>query len=209
MATQFEIDCALMAGRAYQVNRSDINQFPIPSGWAEFFHVPNPGFQTTSGFEAVSFQRDNEIIIAYTGSDPSDISGDIAADAGLATGMGSAQLLQAADYYLAVKAANPGANITFTGHSLGGGLAALMGVLFDQRAVTFDQAPFRLSANNDTRTAIRNYLNAQITNEQPLLSQSLAAVLDGFWSSQAANGEGESDTTGIGGTQRGQSHLTF
>lgn len=70
MATQFEIDCALMAGRAYQVNRSDINQFPIPSGWTEFFHVPNAGFQTTAGFEAVSFLRGSEVVIAYTGTDP-------------------------------------------------------------------------------------------------------------------------------------------
>ena len=32
MATQFEIECALMAGRAYQTNRADINQFPVPNG---------------------------------------------------------------------------------------------------------------------------------------------------------------------------------
>lgn len=46
-----------------------------------------------------------------------------------------------------VKAINPDAQITFAGHSLGGGLAALLGVFFDETAVTFDQAPFRNSAN--------------------------------------------------------------
>ena len=58
----------------------------------------------------------------------------------------SDQLEQAAVYYLQVKALNPLANITFVGHSLGGGLASLMSVLFDENAVTFDQAPFRNAA---------------------------------------------------------------
>jgi len=34
MATQFEIDCALMAGASYISSRPNkINQFPIPAGW--------------------------------------------------------------------------------------------------------------------------------------------------------------------------------
>lgn len=38
MATQFELDCALMAGASYVSTRSDKNKFPIPNGW---FEVPN------------------------------------------------------------------------------------------------------------------------------------------------------------------------
>lgn len=100
MATQFEIDCALMSGRAYQLTRAEINLFPVPSEWTELFHVPNDAFPTTDCFEAVSFQRGTEIVIAFTGTDPSDLAGDWAANAGLANGFGSAQLRQAADYYL-------------------------------------------------------------------------------------------------------------
>jgi putative lipase involved disintegration of autophagic bodies len=37
-----------------------------------------------------------------------------------------------------VMAAYPGARITLTGHSLGGGLASLMAVFFDLEAVVFD-----------------------------------------------------------------------
>ena len=52
MATQFEIDCALMAGRSYQDTRKKINWLPVPEGWTEFYHVPNDTYHTSSGFEA-------------------------------------------------------------------------------------------------------------------------------------------------------------
>lgn len=158
MTIQFEIDCALMAGRAYQTNRSEINSFPIPIGWAEFFHIPNLNVSTSGGFEAVSFQRGNEIVISYAGTDQGDILGDMVADAALAAGLWSTQLKQAAEYYMEVKAANPNAKITFTGHSLGGGLASLMGVFFNEKAVTFDQAPFRNAANFLIASALRENL---------------------------------------------------
>lgn len=45
MATQFEIDCALMAGASYASTRSDINKFPIPAGWEV---VPNSHFKDAS-----------------------------------------------------------------------------------------------------------------------------------------------------------------
>jgi trimeric autotransporter adhesin len=58
----------------------------------------------------------------------------------------SDQVADAIRFYSDVVAANPGASITFTGHSLGGGLASLMAVYFDHPAVVFDAAPFKLSA---------------------------------------------------------------
>ena len=61
----------------------------------------------------------NEIVIAYAGTDPNSLlDPDWLANAGLATGAGSDQLVQASEYYLAIKAAYPDA--TITGHSLGG-----------------------------------------------------------------------------------------
>jgi putative lipase involved disintegration of autophagic bodies len=44
---------------------------------------------------------------------------------------------------------------TFICLSLGGGLAALMGVFFGQQAVTFDQAPF---ANSTTQNVLGSSL---------------------------------------------------
>ncbi len=139
MAT--DIQLALMAGRAYQSTRNEINWFPVASEWTEKRHEHDD----SSGFEAVSFQRGDEIVISYAGTYPGQ-TGDLLADANLATGNNSEQLTQAIDYYLQVaaqvRATNPNATITLTGHSLGGGLAALVGVFFGGRAVTFDQAPF-------------------------------------------------------------------
>ena len=82
MATQFEIDCALMAGRAYQTSRdpNGINWFPVPSGWNQFFHVPNnpefPSFTGASGFEAASFQstaNPNNIVISFAGTNATQL----------------------------------------------------------------------------------------------------------------------------------------
>jgi Ca2+-binding RTX toxin-like protein len=145
MATTIEY--ALMAGRAYLSTRGKINWFPVPDGWTEFFHVPDPNipdFQATDGFEAVSFQRGSEIVISFAGTagDGDWLHGNFPQ----ALGMLGDQLEQAADYYLKVKAQNPSATISFTGHSLGGGLASLMAVMFNESATTFDQAPFAASA---------------------------------------------------------------
>lgn len=143
MATDFEIKCALMAGASYISNRPDKNTFPTPDGWIvrKDLYATKP-----SGFEAVSFQNGNEIVISFTGTNG---SGDWPTNIALADGNYCDQLLDAAKYYLEIKKNNPNATITLTGHSLGGGLAALMAVFFDEKAVTFDQAPFRATAYRD------------------------------------------------------------
>ena len=161
-ATQFEIDNALMAGTAYRSTRSSTNRFPLPAGWSE---VPLSHVNLPSGFEAISFRRGTQIVISYAGTGPGLLPGspgfvDWITNSGLGTGFGSDQLWEAALYYLEVKVANPGATISFTGHSLGGGLAALMAVFFDEQAVTFDQAPFAASLNAIVRNGIEIFLNA-------------------------------------------------
>lgn len=119
MATTIEY--ALLAGASYYDTRADLNRFPLPQNWSYVSRVLQ---DTTTGFEASAFKNllTNEIVISFAGTDPFDFLGDQAANFGLAKGLGSTQLLQAAEYYAQVKMANPGATITFTGHSLGGWL---------------------------------------------------------------------------------------
>lgn len=157
MATQFEIDNALMAGMAYRSTRANINRFPLPAGWSEIVlsYVQRP-----SGFEAVSFKRGSEIVISFAGTNFTDVSDWTEANVPLAFGNLAPQLVDAARYYLEVKAANPpGTVFSFTGHSLGGGLASLMAVLFDEQAVTFDQAPFEAASSNAVRAELEFFLN--------------------------------------------------
>ena len=84
MATQFEIDCALMAGNAYRSTRDPMNRFPIPGGWTQYSLWPA---DSSTGFEAVAFQsaaNSNNIVISFAGTDPLDILGDQAANISLA-----------------------------------------------------------------------------------------------------------------------------
>lgn len=53
-----------------------------------------------------------------------------------------AQAREAVDLALATAAANPGYEVSFTGHSLGGALAAYTAVAVGGQAVTFDPAPY-------------------------------------------------------------------
>lgn len=157
------IEYALLAGAAYYDTRTDKNRLPLPQNWSYLSRIQQ---DLTTGFEASAFIKGTEIVISFAGTydKPANplTNPDFQVDIALAGGSLSPQLKQAADYYLAVKAANAGATITFTGHSLGGGLAALMAVMFGETAVTFDQAPFRASATEhlitdaDGNTTVRS-----------------------------------------------------
>ena len=167
-----------MAGRAYQSTRHPINRFPdlLSRGWTEFSLQQLP-----SGFEAVSFQKGTEIVISFAGTG-SNV--DWWANAGGFFGVSTDQLRQAADYYLQMKAANPIlTKISFTGHSLGGGLASLMAVFFGETATTFDQAPFRISASWITANELKQHLiNERGYGDEALLS------LTNFILEEATNG---------------------
>ena len=181
MATTIEY--ALMAGASYRDTRPDVNKFPIPMGWNLVSRNPQ---DKTTGFEAASFgngtdiSASTEIVISYAGT--ADGSDWFHGNVPLALGMLPDQLKQAADYYLQVKATAPaGTTISFTGHSLGGGLASLMAVMFNESATTFDQAPFRNAAlsyttldngNLVTRSAAQD-LKAYLTSGQSTIAASL------------------------------------
>lgn len=153
--TILTLDYALMAGAAYYSTRHPDNRVPFPAndGWLpldEAAHLDHR-VDAPSGFEAVAFinQATHEIVIGYAGTNGiKDITGDwFQGNMANAAGLPSTQTLLAAKYYQDIKKLYGTYDISFTGHSLGGGLAALMGVFFNKKAVTFDAAPFRAAAS--------------------------------------------------------------
>ena len=175
-----EIEYALMAGVAYRSTRDPKNRFPIPSGWNEVTEFYR---NLASGFEAVTFTNGTDIVVSYAGTGPG-LNVDWVANCALARGAWSDQLGEAAAYYLQVKAANTingvTPNITFTGHSLGGGLAALMSVFFGGASMTFDQAPFAASATTAMRDQLVVYLEQHGYTAQQLVDLAPALVAPDF-----------------------------
>lgn len=149
------------------LTRDTSNHAPIPDGWTLIGEKSGSGSNTTlfgSGFSARAYQNktSQEIVISYAGTEfgfDNSILGmykDFAlANIPLGVGRYEEQALHAAEFYQDIKKQH-GENISFTGHSLGGGLASLMAVWFDRPAFVFAPAPFQASA--DKRQPNNNWL---------------------------------------------------
>ena len=130
---------ALLALTVYQASAE--NTLDLPDPWIQ---TPQP--TGTDGFAYAVYKNPstNEVVISYRGTD-NDV-GDWTTNLGIST----SQEKQAAAVYARVLhdygIDAQGSNITFTGHSLGGGLAGTMAVWFNRPAVVFDPAPSEVGA---------------------------------------------------------------
>ncbi len=149
---------AILSDVAYNANRGNLNQITnlAATGFIQVNTLPNTSSNPlSSGFSATAFvdQSGDNVVIAFEGTDlllgananVGQSLADFSADIGLGLGFSSSQLLQAAEFYEQCKEQYPNATISFTGHSLGGGLASIMAVLFSKSAIVFDEAPFNLT----------------------------------------------------------------
>lgn len=175
------LDYALLAGEAYFYKRRPTNQIPMPAG-AALLGGNLEGRTLGSGFEARAYEYGGQIVISFAGTyipdrflmglrsgslSDNDVASlkDWAANLDLGFGGLGQQIKDAGLFYEKVKLANPGREIVFTGHSLGGGLAALMGVFFNKQAVTFDPAPFRAAATEANALLLQDYIKSYLQTQ--------------------------------------------
>lgn len=123
-------------------NPSDLNEI-VMAGW-NVVTTSNP----ISGFAASVYKNGNEIVIAFRGTDTPVMQDFRWANVPAAAGIYTPTVMEAIKLVADVMHANPGAAISFTGHSLGGGFAELMALFFNLPAVVFATAPFANTARN-------------------------------------------------------------
>lgn len=150
-----DADLALLAGDSYPGVRARIAGGPAVVGQYDSYSQIYPDqlktmgldpalFQTSVGMSA-SLYRDESgrYVLAFAGTDSGgDAFEDVTEGLGLAPGLPDAQYMQACVLAQRVQAAlGPDAgNLVFTGHSLGGGLAAVASIATGAPAVTFNAA---------------------------------------------------------------------
>uniref|UniRef100_UPI003F7CDF3E calcium-binding protein n=1 Tax=Xanthomonas sp. 0924 TaxID=2835534 RepID=UPI003F7CDF3E len=147
---------AQFAANVYAAVNNDVNGNPLIRSELNALPLPGPEWTkiservTGSGFMAKAFRNseNGEVVVSYAGTTQENLLDWILGNIPAGVGAYSVQVEEAIAFYLDVlKIPNVSASsVTFTGHSLGGGLASLMAVFFDKNATVFDQAPFEMAA---------------------------------------------------------------
>ncbi len=126
MDTKLHNDLMILAGHTYKNGK-----FILPANWQEL-----TSFTAGNGFQATVYKNDNEIAISYRGTD--SLMDFILSDIPMGTNILPIQFKEANEVYQQIKQQYPNANITLTGHSLGGSLAQLVSAENGCCACTFN-----------------------------------------------------------------------
>ena len=130
-----------------------------PKDWIKFDE-----YESNNGFHGEIFYKNNTVVISFRGTESKD-KGDIKNDGQIAFNNLPSQYVDAHNIYLKTKSNFPNKKIVFTGHSLGGSLAQLMGAETGNEAVTFNAYGVGdlIQKDNIKSTNIRNYGNVDDT----------------------------------------------
>jgi len=122
-----------------RLSADSYNTTGAPEGWERLQNYQDP----SSGFFAVAYrsQIDGHVVVAYRGTEPTTWA-DWRTNLAQGAGLPSTQYAEAAIVARQAQAqySQPGDNLEFTGHSLGGGLAATGAMATGQHADTFNAA---------------------------------------------------------------------
>lgn len=189
----------LALASTYVYDRNRANRVGIPPDWqlAELYDGA-PAYKSDNGvsFSAGAFiDDDGGIVFSFTGTNGGMdwLTGNL--PSGLA--LPSPQIFEAIRFVSDVLARYANEveprEITFTGHSLGAGLASVMAVFFGRDAHLFDPAPFQLSAVSPAAVLqyFVNYSVYQGVNGRTVDAQFAAYAADplGLFSQREANVE--------------------
>ena len=113
----------------------------VPAGWER---LPTPSPTNPAGYQGVAFGRRDatgavvEVVIANRGTEPLAFDGDWTSNFQMGRDQLPIQYQYAKQFFNDVLSANAGAQISITGHSLGGSLAQLLAADTGLAAVTFN-----------------------------------------------------------------------
>lgn len=135
------------------------NKNSIPKDWVRFSERDNE----STGFHAETFYKKGTVVISMRGTDPFSYQDIILNDMAMGTNNLPIQYIDAINYYNEIQQTFQNSKIVFTGHSLGGSLAQLMGNLTGNEAVTFNAYGvgnlLNGNINYENSKNIRNYGN--------------------------------------------------
>lgn len=124
----------------------------------------NGVIQGPEGFQAAIYVNEyGDVVVAFAGTDPTDLDGDVQTDTDHARGQVTEQHEFAMNLGISLEERYPG-RVAFTGHSLGGGLAAAASLATGAPAVTFNAAGLN-DATRQRATEKRNDLEESTNGE--------------------------------------------